>query len=179
MNVKRFGKRNTASTHCHLFVFVLLQLAWPRALSKSNCTQSCQLLRSYALNCVNSRSLSASASDNACSGAVAALSYFFLWLCICKAKTKNKTQKKFCAVWAKRRHAGLVGRGRGKGCARDAVKAFLRGTWESKQLLVSLCRPVVEFAFFSLSAYVCLCVCGCVSLSEPFIHNNNDDATTA
>lgn len=76
-----------------------------------------------------------------------------------------------------------VGRGSGKGCARDAVKAFLRGTWESKQLLVSLCRPVVEFAFFALSlcasAYVCVSVCGCVSLSEPPIHNNNDDATTA
>lgn len=61
-----------------------------------------------------------------------------------------------------------------------AVKAFLRGTWESKQLLVSLCRPVAFFSLLSLSVFVC----GCVSLSEPPIHNNNNnnnnnDATTA
>lgn len=58
------------------------------------------------------------------------------------------------------------------------MKAFLRGTWESKQLLVSLCRPVAFFSLLSLS----LTVCGCVSLSEPPIHNNNNnnnDATTA
>lgn len=154
MNVKRFGKRNTASTHCHLFVFVLLQLAWPRALRESHCTQSRQLLRS-TLFTVSTLCL----SHNACSGAVAALSYFFH--CICKVKKQNTNEILRCVGEEK---ACMVAVGGSRGCARDAVKAFQRGTWESKQLLVSLCRPVVEFAFFSLSLCARVCACMCVGV---------------
>lgn len=136
-------------------------------------TQSCQLLRSYALNSVNSLSLALPLTM-----LVAAL--LPRWVISLYLQSKNEKQNTKEILRCVGEREGMNG-GRG-GEAKD-VRAM---QWKLFYAVLGnpnscLCR----FVALSLSSHsslflsVRMCVCGCVSLSEPAIHNNNDDATTA